>query len=202
MKRFTSQAGQDKWVCEFFKEKKNGYFLDIGAYDGVRWSNTYSLEKELDWTGLLIEASLDLCNHMKISRSSQIIQKAVYKENTILKFKTDKWAGHINENGLETVEAVTLKKILKDYNAPKVIEYASLDIEGGEIDALLGFPFDEYDVILWTVEHNLYYGDSKFKDEIFKILSINGYTRTHDNVCSGGDPKYPFEDWYVNNKYL
>ena len=33
--KFHSQANQDKWVCEFFEYKKGGFFLDIGAHDGV-----------------------------------------------------------------------------------------------------------------------------------------------------------------------
>jgi len=200
--KFTGQAGQDKWVTDFFEKKKNGYFLDIGAYDGVQWSNTYCLEKELNWSGLLVEASLDLCNQMKFSRSQTIVQKAIYKENTILKFKSNRWAGSINNEGSEIVEAITFEKLLRDYNSPKIIDYISLDIEGGEIDALLGFPFDEYISILWTIEHNVYYGNREMKDKIYEILSSNNYIRAYDNVCSGGDPKFPFEDWYVHKNYI
>ena len=36
-----SQIGQDLWVLETLKNKKNGYFLDIGAHDGIYLSNTY-----------------------------------------------------------------------------------------------------------------------------------------------------------------
>jgi hypothetical protein len=64
---FKSQAGQDEWVAEFYNNKKNGYFIEVGAYDGVGDSNTYFLEKVLDWNGISIEANenkfFELCNN-------------------------------------------------------------------------------------------------------------------------------------------
>ena len=46
---FYSQYGQDKFLFEnFFKEKNNGFYLDIGAHDGITLSNTYFFEK-LGW---------------------------------------------------------------------------------------------------------------------------------------------------------
>ena len=53
--QFYSQVGQDKWVCEYFNYKKGGFFLDIGAADGITINNTYYLEKELEWKGICIE---------------------------------------------------------------------------------------------------------------------------------------------------
>ena len=50
-----SQLNQDINVIEFYKEKKNGFFVDVGAYDGIEFSNTLLLEKELEWNGICIE---------------------------------------------------------------------------------------------------------------------------------------------------
>ena len=56
--RFFSQAGQDKLIFEkFFKNKMDGYFVDLGAYDGVEGSNTYFFEKFFRWKGVLVEPS-------------------------------------------------------------------------------------------------------------------------------------------------
>ncbi|MDA9981739.1 hypothetical protein N9H39_03180 [Gammaproteobacteria bacterium] len=55
LQNFQSQAGQDRWVVETLKGKKNGFFLEIGASDGVNLSNTYALERELGWTGCCVE---------------------------------------------------------------------------------------------------------------------------------------------------
>lgn len=204
MTPFTSQAGQDRWVCDFFQNKKEGYFLDIGAYNPIYLSNTYYLEKELNWKGLLVEASKFLCDAIISGRTNTCVNKAIHNENKVIRFTSNNWAGGINDNGLEIVEAITFEKLLKDFNCPKVIDYVSLDIEGNEYKALLGFPFNDYDVILWTIEHNVYNGGEciEAKNNIFDLLTKNGYTRTHNNVNCGGDPHFPFEDWYVNNKYL
>ena len=51
-----SQVGQDVWLNNnIFKNKKNGVFVEVGAFDGVGGSNTYFFEKELNWSGILIE---------------------------------------------------------------------------------------------------------------------------------------------------
>ena len=50
-----SQNGQDLFVRKIFKNKRNGYFLEIGGGDGLWISNTLLLEQELAWTGILVE---------------------------------------------------------------------------------------------------------------------------------------------------
>ena len=53
-----SQAGQDSWVLgEVFNEKRNGYFLDIGAADGVCLNNTYLLEYRYKWSDICVDAN-------------------------------------------------------------------------------------------------------------------------------------------------
>ena len=66
---YYSQKGQDKFIIDFFNKKKNGYFIEIGGYDGITNSNTYKLEKEFNWNGLLVEPSLHLYNKLKNKRN-------------------------------------------------------------------------------------------------------------------------------------
>jgi FkbM family methyltransferase len=198
--KFKSQAGQDQFVAEFFNYKQNGYFIEIGAYEPIYLSNSFYLENDLKWKGLLVEASKSNCEKFK-TRTNPIINKAVYKENGFVNFTTNNWAGFIREDGFEKVEAITIEKLLKDNNSPKIIDYISLDIEGGEYNALLGFPFDEYEVILWTIEHNICNKDPFIKDAVYKIMTEKGYTRVVEDACAG-HADCPFEDWYINNKYL
>jgi len=56
---FQSQAGQDRFVLNkiYRKRKYGGFFIEMGAADGVLLSNTYVLEKRYDWTGILVEPS-------------------------------------------------------------------------------------------------------------------------------------------------
>jgi hypothetical protein len=51
----NSQWGQDVWVAEFLEGKRGGFFLEMGAGDGIWISNTLLLEKEFGWTGILVE---------------------------------------------------------------------------------------------------------------------------------------------------
>ena len=78
----------------------------------------------------------------------------------------------------------------------------SLDIEGMELQVLSKFPFDKYEIILITVEHNVYMRNQivqKNKQGIYDILTSNGYEIHSENVQSQG---LAFEDWYINKKYL
>lgn len=66
---FQSQFGQDKFLAqEIFKNKRNGYFIDIGAYDGITLSNTYYFEKQLGWTGVCVEPIPDMYAKLLINR--------------------------------------------------------------------------------------------------------------------------------------
>src|SRR6185295_17516271 len=54
--KFFSQIGQDRFLLEnFFRGKRGGVFVDVGAYDGEQLSNTLFYERTMGWTGLCIE---------------------------------------------------------------------------------------------------------------------------------------------------
>lgn len=198
----SSQAGQDMWVCGFFKNKRDGFFLDVGAYDPIYLSNTHFLESNLNWNGICIEPNSKYYNKLKQNRKCECVNVAVYNYNGKISFNVDninEWASGVSDNGNIEVDCKTIDTILKENNAPKIIDYMSLDIEGGEYEALRGINFNEYDIILITVEHNLHMGNVELKNNIYEILTNNGYVRTHDNVKVDN---LPFEDWYVLKKYL
>ena len=61
LNKYYSQFGQDKFIIEnIFKMKKNGFFIEAGAGDGINISNTYVLEKQYNWNGLCVEPNLEL----------------------------------------------------------------------------------------------------------------------------------------------
>jgi hypothetical protein len=69
---------------------------------------------------------------------------------------------------------VTLDDILRRTNAPRHIHYISLDIEGAELEALRGFPFDRHTIGALTIEHN--YEEPK-RSAIEQLLRERGYQR-------------------------
>lgn len=200
---YKSQIGQDRWVCEFFNFKRDGFFLDIGAFDGVSISNTWTLEKELGWKGICIEAGIQNVHQCALNRNCRVMHFAVTDFMGQVNFHEVSGLGKITFNGEQTVDAVTMDYILKLHPCPRHIEYASLDVEGSEPDVLKGFPFDEYQVDLWTIEHNLYSDGPMHKDEIYKIMKEHGYIRVkedagHYNIT----PPQPFEDWYLHKSLV
>jgi len=189
---FYSQIGQDKWVSEaIFPGVENGFFLDVGSGDGTFNSNTKALEQK-GWTGVCIDP---FPINMQ-DRRCQIFKEVVFSEaGKQVKFWTpsqgDKasfWGGITDTLGTAAKDlmstepaavefaTVTLGDILERAKAPRFIHFMSLDIEGGELNALKGFPFDKYKIGALAVEH--YYKEPK-RSEIKALMESHGYKREH-----------------------
>src|SRR6185295_10787891 len=76
--QYYSQEGQDKLLNEtFFHDKKDGTFVEFGAYDGVNLSNTYFYEKELGWKGICVEPMPEPFEKLQKNRSCFCVQGCV-----------------------------------------------------------------------------------------------------------------------------
>lgn len=161
---WNSQKDQDYWVIhEIFDYKKNGFFVDLASTDGKNINNTYILEKKLNWMGICIEANPTFHKDLYKNRNCYISQEVVADKNDeIVKFRIDaeERSGIINKKYDNTSynckflekNTVTLESILDKYNAPNIIDYLSLDIEGAEYDVLKNFPFNKYTFLTLTIE--------------------------------------------------
>ena len=79
---FYSQIGQDKYYIEnIINYKKDGVFLDIGAHDGITFSNTYYLEKHLNWKGVCVEPNPNVHNKCIKNRNSIVCKKAIFERS-------------------------------------------------------------------------------------------------------------------------
>jgi hypothetical protein len=197
---YYSQANQDKWICEETNFKKNGYFIEIGAYDGIQTSNTFFLEKNLNWSGICIEAEPTIFTNLIKNRNCKNIFSAVSNKNGKCFFYGDS----ICEDGIgNEVPMKTLNSILEENDCPKIIDYISIDIEGHEFSVLEIFDFNKWHINRMTIEHNLYLNGPEQKDKIFNLMSKNGFNRkVEDAPCLDLNPSVfgkPYEDWYVNN---
>ena len=72
-------------------------------------------------------------------------------------------------------------------NAPKNIEYLSIDTEGSELEILSAFDFSKYHIKVITVEHNF----TNKRKSIYRLLSDNGFTRVFEEFSK-------YDDWYIN----
>ena len=69
MSNFKAKQGQDKWVLSVLKNKRKGFFVEIGAHNGIDDSNAYVLEKDFGWQGICVEPHTYSFESVKENRS-------------------------------------------------------------------------------------------------------------------------------------
>ena len=200
MKESHAQLWQDIFVLSYADFKENGYFVEFGAVDGIKGSNTYLLEKEFNWLGILSEPNPNQRRSIEINRGCIIEPRCVYdKSGDTVKFvdannlsTIDGWRDSDHHSNARKnkktllVETVSLTDMLHTHNAPPMIDYLSIDTEGTEYLILSNHDFSKYKFRLITVEHNY----TSMRDEIFRLLSEEGYRRVHQDLSK-------HDDWYI-----
>lgn len=197
-----SQLGQDIFVLSELGFKKNGFFVEFGAANGIDLSNTYFLEKEFRWTGILSEPATIWHDQLKKNRSCWVDtdcvweisgQKIEFNETVVAELSTinrfssgDLHSGARKGGRTYKVSTVSLNDLLTRYDAPPVIDYLSIDTEGSELAILSSFDFKKTKIRVITCEHNY----TPMRDKIFDLLTGNGYTRKYEQISK-------FDDWYV-----
>lgn len=79
---FKAQFGEDRVLWHVFRHRRSGYFIEVGAYDGVTLSNTYFLE-QMGWRGVLVEAMRPMCERAASARPrSRVVHAAVGKRGS------------------------------------------------------------------------------------------------------------------------
>lgn len=203
---FFSQCGQDKFLYEnFFKDKKSGIFVDIGAHDGITYSNTYFLEKSLGWQGICIEPNPDVFAQLISNRTAQCIQGCISNNNEIVSFLKvsgypEMLSGIVSNYDprhlarIETeiqlyggsyeiipIQCYRLNEILAA-NQITYVDYLSLDIEGGELEVLKSIDYDKFEIEIIDVENNYMEPDMK------EFMESKGYSLV--TVIGGQDEIY------------
>ena len=182
--RFHSQIGQDKWVTEaVFPGVTGGFFLDVGSGDGVTISNTKALE-EKGWTGLCVdpfptnmqERTCRVFRDVVFSRAGETVRFRAAGDLGGIEQTLGRWERETRAAETVAFTTVTLGDILARSGAPALIHFMSLDIEGAELDALQGFPFDRYRLGALDVEHNF---EEPKRGRILELMEGHGYTRVH-----------------------
>ncbi len=195
--KYYSQYGQDKFINEtYFKNRKSGVFLDIGAFDGIDGSNSYFFETELDWSGVCIEPLPEIFNKLKNNRKCVSINGCAWNKNDTKTFRMisgynemlsglvdcydDKHIHRITSEAKdrkEKIEDIIVKcfdinEILKNNNLFN-IDLLSIDVEGAEFDIISAIDFDKYDIKVIVAENN--YDDNKVRN----LLASKGYDFEH-----------------------
>ena len=191
MKLSKAQFRQDLFVLKELKIKRNGFFVEFGATDGVSGSNTFLLEKEFGYKGILAEPNPKQRKNIEKKRNAIIVEECIWAksgENVNLTDDGDlSTVDLIKDNKFSfTVKTISLTDMLEKYNAPSLIDYLSIDTEGSEFDILSSHDFSKYNFSVITVEHNY----TEQREKIHKLLSKKGYVRKHKELSMQ-------DDWYI-----
>lgn len=196
----ASQLGQDLWVLERTGYKTGGFFVEFGATDGVLLSNTWLLEQHFGWRGLCAEPNPRFYRQLQSNRTCRVSDACIGARSGIevAFILSDAYGGiaayaHDDQHGAKreayraaghvvTLETLSLNDFLNQHQAPREIDYISIDTEGSEYEILSTFPFDHWQVRLFSIEHN--FGEQR--KHIRRLMERNGY------VCTEAQ----WDDWY------
>lgn len=206
--KYYSQFNQDRFIYEtIFKDKTNGFFVDIGASDPINGSNTMFFE-ELGWSGILVEPiKKDFENLVKL-RKTPAENVAIYNKSGVFKFLlcggyikvlsgllheqhpqhlkriVNEFFAHGDSMEIIQVQTITLEELLKKYNRTE-IDYLSVDTEGSEYSILSNIDFEKIYIKCISVENN--YNDNKIED----LLRSKNFEKIKRLEC---------DDIYLNKK--
>lgn len=201
--RSYAQLFQDIFVLRELDHKRDGFFVEFGATNGVTLSNTCLLEREYGWNGILAEPARAWHEDLRRNRKAAIESRCVtgvsgetvtFNEAQWLEVSTiDKWSGadhHAAERASGTryqVETISLNDLLDENAAPAEIDYLSVDTEGSEFEILSAFDFTKRRPTIITVEHNY----TPQREKLYNLMTSNGYHRKLERFSL-------FDDWYVS----
>jgi hypothetical protein len=161
---YKGNSGQEKFVLDLLKNKENGYYVELGAFDSKKGSNTYHLETDYKWNGVSFEIDPE--------RHAEFVSNR--KNPCILGDAT-----HFN-----------YLSYFEDNNFPKQIDYLQVDIDAGytpegnsvgnpylTLHGLLAIPLSKYRFSVITFEHDsqIEYNNKGMREAQREILSSFGY---------------------------
>jgi FkbM family methyltransferase len=209
-----SQLYQDMFAEFILNKQIKKTFLEFGATNGLEYSNTYSLEKYFEWTGVLAEPDPQWHQDLKKNRpNTKLIYDCVWTKSneklnflssevgvysTIEKFKfSDKVSmpgnskKRLESAKMITVNSISLNELIKKHFNNLAPSYISIDTEGSEYEILLNLDFKNYHPKVFTIEHN----HTDYEKKIDELMKLNGYTRVFKNLTL-------FDAWYVSQEIM
>lgn len=175
--KYRGSSGQEEFVIDLLDYKKNGHYVELGAFNSKEMSNTYYLETDYDWTGVSFEIEDERREEFNSNRINPCLGDALSFD----------YLCYFNEN-----------------NFPEQIDFLQVDIDGGydfncrpfgnhytTLLGLISLPLSKYRFTVITFEHdtNMYFRNSAMRDAQREILDCLGYTLVR---------KENHEDWWVD----
>jgi len=210
-KIIKSQLLQDAFASFIVGDLFDKTFLEFGATDGISLSNSYMLENNFGWTGILAEPSPQWHEELKNNRpNTKIITDCIWKcsgekldffvsdygvLSTLVDFKHSDLSSmpgntqaRIKNGKVVKVETISINDVMeKNFNgdAPS---YLSIDTEGSEYEILQSLDFEKYRPVVFTIEHNF----TNLQNRIDELMISKGYVRVFRKITA-------FDAWYIRN---
>jgi hypothetical protein len=168
-----AQTYQDMFILTMLKGKRNGKYLEIGAADPYKGSNTALLEKQFGWVGASLEILEDEVNKFKRERNNPVF--------------------------LQDATKVDYTKFLQELDLGTEYDYLQVDCEPPSVtfEILKKIPLDKYKFAVITFEHDYYADITKSYRELSRdYLRDKGYVLVASNIAPNNTACY--EDWWVH----
>ena len=208
-KDIKSQLYQDMFASFVIGDKFDKTFFEFGATNGIDLSNSYTLEKYLNWEGTLSEPSPQWHDELKKNRPhTNIVSECIWSEsNKELNFfvsdvgvlssledfkESDKISmpgntqARLKSGKSIIVKTISLNDIIEKQFNSKTPSYISIDTEGSEYEILKNFNFKKYRPLVFTIEHNF----TELQLKIDELMYLNEYIRVFKSLTV-------FDAWYV-----
>lgn len=197
------QLLQDMFALLASRGRREGTFVEVGVGNGRDISNTYLLEKELAWNGILVEPNQSSHGSIREFRKAKLETRAAASKSGLkLEFEEVTDDGELSRlSGAQgrtvdesmikryEVETVTLNEIFREAGMPSHIDFMSLDTEGSELDILAGLDLDHYVFSALAIEHNF---NQEKLNSLRQLLLPRGYRQVFENITS-------FDAWFVHS---
>ena len=194
-KKSYSMDGEDIFILNHFKNKNNGFYIDVGCYHPLHRNNTFLLHKN-GWSGINIDIhqfSIDLFNYLRpddvnlncaVSNSNGVTKMFYQKKLSQLSTIDEKQAKIAFQGNIKTseIKCFTLNAILEKFKFnDKKIDLLDIDVEGADLKVLKGFSLEKFKPELICVEIH----EKEIKDsEIYEYLSNFSYEIVWSGVFS------------------
>jgi FkbM family methyltransferase len=194
---FRSQFGEDALLWSLFEGQLDGFFIEVGAFDGYSLSTTYAFEA-MGWNGLLVEALPASCSACAERRKfSRVVNSALGRRGsggtTTFTVVDDDHGGMLSYHTTDqthmemlrrgqmlrkavTVPLTTMDALLESHpGGPPTVDFATIDVEGGEPDLMDGFDLARWKPKVLIIEDNSRGGSKPGHDLAQKVVRA-GYT--------------------------
>jgi FkbM family methyltransferase len=178
----SSQFSEEYYIRDFFKDRRDGVFLDVGANHYRDLSNTYFLETALGWSGLAIEPqttfAADYVTHRPRTRfvamfasdtDDRTVTLYVPPADRAVASADADFAKIGGATQATSVPSTTLNRVLETAGIAR-LDFLSMDIELHEPQALAGFDIAKYRPALVCIE-----GHAPVRQLILDYFQRHGY---------------------------